>query len=107
MLRIAVCDDEREILKELSAYLEEFQAKTKEDMKYRCFQKGKELLEEMRQGGLFHIVFLDIELEGENGLELAGNIRERYPGTVLIFITGHEQYVYECFLVQPLQRRKL
>ena len=74
----------------------------KEDMKYRCFQKGKELLEEMQRGGLFHIVFLDIELEGENGLELAGNIRERYPGTVLIFITWHKQYVYECFRVQPL-----
>lgn len=56
----------------------------------------------MQKGGLFHIVFLDIELEEENGIEFAGQIRERYPGTVLIFITGHERYVYECFRVQPL-----
>lgn len=102
MLRVAVCDDDKEILTELSVYLEEFRIRTKEGIKYRCFQKGKELLEEMQKGGLFHIVFLDIELEGENGIELAGEIRERYPGTLLIFITGHDRYVYECFRVQPL-----
>lgn len=102
MVRVAVCDDEEDILKEMSGYLEELKATAGEGMKYSCFRQGEEIIREMEKGHQYHIVFLDIELKGENGIELAGQIRDRYPGTVIIFITGHDQYVYESFRVQPL-----
>lgn len=102
MIRAAVCDDERGVREELCGYLEELKETTEEGMEYNCFQNKEEIVCEMEGNWQYDIVFLDIELGEDNGIEIARWIRARYPGTVIIFITGHEQYVYECFQVQPL-----
>ena len=36
---------------------------------------------------------LDIEMPGMNGLELARELRELRPGMVIVFVTGHKQYM--------------
>ena len=36
---------------------------------------------------------LDIEMPGMNGLELARELRRLYPETVIVFVTGHKQYM--------------
>lgn len=48
------------------------------------------------------IVFLDIELMGENGLKAADQLLEQYPSLHVVFITGHSQYAVEAFEVQAI-----
>ncbi len=40
----------------------------------------------------FHpnIIFMDIRLPGENGLELARKIKENYPDIVVVILTGYD-----------------
>jgi two-component SAPR family response regulator len=45
------------------------------------------------------VAFLDIEMPGMTGIELAGRIRKASPGTWLIFVTGYSQYALEAFNV--------
>lgn len=46
-------------------------------------------------------LFLDIELSNRNGFQLAKEIKENFPQLEIIFITSHEQYVYDSFSLKP------
>lgn len=82
----------------------------------REFSSGLELLKENVTG--VDILFLDIEMEKMDGLELARAIRDQggeyqhHP--IIIFITGYREYVYQVFdlqafhyLVKPVKEEKL
>jgi len=45
------------------------------------------------------IVFLDIEMPGYNGIELAEKLNEIKPNLNIIFVTGYDQYALEAFNV--------
>ena len=47
------------------------------------------------------IVFLDIEMPGLNGIQLADKIRREYDGINVIFVTGHPEYSFEAYGVRP------
>lgn len=55
----------------------------------------------LQQNVVYDIYFFDIEMEGMNGLELAGELRERYVRAEIIFISFYEQYVWQTFSVRP------
>ena len=45
------------------------------------------------------ILFLDIEMEGLNGMETARMLRERCRRTVIIFVTAYPDYVFQGYEV--------
>lgn len=47
------------------------------------------------------IVFLDVEMPGMNGIDLAKKIKEFYPTLNIIFVTGFTKYCYEAYGVHP------
>jgi Response regulator containing CheY-like receiver and SARP domains len=47
-------------------------------------------------------VFLDIDMPGTNGLELALKIQELHAGVAIIFVTAYSQYALEAFKAYPL-----
>ena len=102
MLKIAVCDDEKNIRDYLTALVKEQNAE--------CSITGYAAAEDyLADGEEFDLIFLDIELgssaSGMNGMELAERIRdsgfECQP--VIIFVTGYESYVYDAFDVGAFQ----
>jgi len=46
-----------------------------------------------------HVVFLDVEMPGIDGVECARQIQDTNPATVIIFITAHNKYMSEAFEV--------
>ena len=112
MLKVAVCDDEKNIRSYLISLIREQDAK--------CEITEYASAEEYMAGGAEHdLLFLDIELEGSaqgmDGMELARQIREGEQSgqPVIIFVTGHEKYVYDAFdvdafqyLVKPVNEQK-
>ena len=105
-MNIAICDDEkviREQIKEL----------TEKEMPCVCdglYETGDALL---AAGKRFDIVFLDIQMEGTDGIETAKRLRQRNEDTILIFITGIREYVFEAFdvaafhyLLKPIEEDK-
>lgn len=43
------------------------------------------------------VAFLDVEMPGMNGIELAERLQARYPLINIVFITGYQEYMPEAF----------
>lgn len=65
------------------------------------FTKASELLKELKQLKP-DVVFLDIEMPGINGLELAAGIGEIDEETEIIFVTAYDEYALDAFRVNAL-----
>ena len=105
-LNIAICDDE-EIIRE---QIKELTEKEKSGLCMELYETGDALLASRKQ---FDIVFLDIQMEGTDGIETAKRLRQRDEDTILIFITGIREYVFEAFdvaafhyLLKPIEEDK-
>lgn len=105
-LNIAVCDDEKIIREQIKGLLE----KQEQNSLIELYVTGDELL---ASGKSFDIVFLDIQMDGKNGIETAKALREKNAETILIFITGLREYVFEAFdvaafhyLLKPIEECK-
>ena len=62
----------------------------------------------------YDVIFMDIDLSGTNGIELAKEILEKHPHTNIIYITGFEGYALESyqtnastFLLKPITQKKV
>ena len=98
---IAVVDDEKAIREHICGLVEEQQPESR----IETYATGEELL---ASGKRFDIVFLDIQMEGMNGIEAARGLREKNANlgvgdTVLVFITGIKDYVFDAFDLYAFQ----
>ena len=105
-MEIAVVDDEKVIREHICALIEEQQPGSR----IEAYATGEGLLASGKQ---FDIVFLDIQMEGMNGIETARNLRGRQGDTILIFITGIKEYVFDAldlyafqYLLKPIDEEK-
>ena len=108
---IAVVDDEKAIREHICGLVEE----QKPESRIEAYVTGEELL---ASGKRFDIVFLDIQMEGMNGIEAARSLREKNANlgvedTVLVFITGIKEYVFDAldlyafqYLLKPIDEGK-
>ena len=107
MIEIAVCDDEAVIREQLEQFLKRYVP----DCRIEVYTAGEELLAADRS---FDLVFLDIQMQGLNGMETARALRAGNEDMILIFVTGLKEYVFEAFdvsayhyLLKPLEEEKL
>ncbi|NDO51847.1 response regulator transcription factor [Lachnospiraceae bacterium MD335] len=111
-VKIAVCDDEKNI----RSYLVSLIKKQGRECSIMEYASADEYLADGREHDL---VFLDIEMDGSgaglDGMGLARYIRgmgaQKQP--IIIFVTGYEKYVYDAFdvgafqyLVKPVGEQK-
>lgn len=106
-LNIAIVDDEKIIREQTNNFIHRHYP----DCALRSYAAGEDLLAAHMQ---FDIIFLDIKMEGVNGIETARELRRQQADTVLIFITGMKEYVFEAFdvsafhyLLKPIDEGKL
>ncbi len=107
VLNIAVCDDEEVICRQIKELIEKRMADSCIDV----YDLGKKLLAAEK---LYDMVFLDIQMDGINGIETARALREKQNDkTVIIFITAMKEYVFEAFdvsafhyLLKPIDETK-
>lgn len=98
---IAVVDDEKAIREHIYGLVEEQQSESR----IEAYATGEELLASVKR---FDIVFLNIQMEGMNGIEAARSLREKNANlgvgdTVLVFITGIKDYVFDAFDLYAFQ----
>ena len=48
---------------------------------------------EFAKNNLVEFALLDIEMPGMNGVELAKELRKLYPEVIIVFVTGHKEYL--------------
>ena len=57
----------------------------------------------MAAGGGFDIIYLDIEMDKEDGISAAKRIRVYDKNVLIIYVTSHENHMKESFAVRPFQ----
>lgn len=93
-MKIAVCDDDRDYLKNVFRPIAEAAVKRSGvDAKITFFADPRELLEKFSEEG-FDVVVLDIDMPGMNGKELAGELRLLDSSFFLVFATSYRDEVY-------------
>lgn len=98
MLYIAICDDEEYMAEELAVRIGDFFREEGIDISLSVFSDGRSLLSCFEQ---MDAIFLDIRMDGMDGMETAAELRRRsYPG-YLIFVTVMQELVFDAFDVQP------
>ena len=103
-LSIAICDDHQPDIKRLSNLLTAYSVRTDIDFSITSFHDAKELLNSLDDHSPFpyHILFLDIEMPGENGIDLARDLNKRIPSdTLLVFVSSFPEYMSDSFSVHP------
>lgn len=103
-IKIAICDDEKESLKNIRNKVLEISEKLNYDIEIFESNSGKEIVQCICEGKkAFDILLLDIDMPEISGLEVAKVIRSAGIHILLLFISAHEQYVYEAIEYMPFR----
>ena len=100
MYRIAIVEDDREYVKELRTYLNQYAAEEGQEFEISVFYDGAEILENYVPK--YDLILLDIEMPKINGMDAAEKIREIDENVVLMFITNMAQYAIRGYSVGAL-----
>ena len=114
MIRIAICDDEKEILDEVEGYIKNYAEKENDlDIEVFRFDSAKTLISAIEDGKSFDIFVLDVYIGDEMGTALAGDIRKFGIESPIIFATTsieHAPESYETgtlrYLIKPIDPGK-
>lgn len=98
---IGICDDEILQLKLNNVYLKEIAARNRYDVSVKAFSCSPHLFSYLQKETL-DILFLDIDLGEESGIEIAKKLSVRYPHIIIVFLTGHREFANDAFDVEAL-----
>ncbi len=96
MLKIAICEDEKYILKKLFEKVEKYTKEKHLQAHIHTYISGEELLKETIN---FDIVLLDMILPGIKGLEVAKKLCNK---SSIIFITSYGEYALDAFEIDAV-----
>lgn len=99
MIKIAFCDDDMEVLHQMNELLDRYRVERNEDITYAAFQSPFELLTEIDKGIRPDILFLDVVMPGQNGMDVAKEIRQYDTNMKIIFLTSSPEFAVESYSV--------
>ncbi len=111
-MRIAICDDEKMICDLIKNKIEKYYSHQNTDFQIQLFYSGEEMLKEDLDS--IDVLFLDVDMPGKNGMEVARLIREQNKKMLIVFMTAYSEFVFESFkvdafryLVKPVKDQEL
>lgn len=110
-MRIAICDDEREVLNSEYELIKSVISEKNIFCKIDMFTSSQIFLTSEKS---YDIVFLDIEMNGVNGIKLAEHIHRINSQCLIFFVTNYETYMDEAlnkhafrFWTKPIDKDRL
>ncbi|MCM1256945.1 MAG: LytTR family DNA-binding domain-containing protein [Roseburia sp.] len=94
-LNIAICEDNPAHLSQCHEILRRNAGNTAPLFSlYAC---GEDLLADMERGREFDVLFLDIEMQGKDGIETGKAVRRHNKNIVLVYLTAYRQYAIKAY----------
>lgn len=112
-MTICYCEDESAQAKVFSIKIDQWAKNKNIAVHTDLFESAEEYLFQAEQN-TYDVIFLDISMRGQNGMELARKIREKEKDVVLVFVTSDASYVFDGYevgayryLMKPVDEKKL
>lgn len=99
MMRVALCDDDPLIIDEINSLIDLYCADHDQEIATTEFYSPLELLAEIEKGTHFDLLFLDIIMPGQNGMDVAREIRQYDNAVKIIFLTSSAEFAVESYTV--------
>lgn len=97
MIKIAAVDDERHALERF----EKIAAGVSGIRLLGLYDTSEEIISHLKRENL-DVVFLDIEMPGQNGLQLFKQLQAIDPGLDIVFVTAYKNYAIDAFEMNAL-----
>lgn len=103
MLKIAICDDEEIFGTYLEKMVTDYLEQKGEVFSIQKFSSGKEFTKLGTKMAGYRIIFLDINMSEQDGIETAKKIRELSDETYIVFVTAFINYTLEGYKVNAFR----
>lgn len=103
IVKIAICDDEVEMASDIEERILNLQEKYSVRVEIDVFYDGSTLTEYIAKNDNYDLIYLDIEMENEDGVAAARKIRMFNKSVLIIFVTSHESFAKEVFEVSAFR----
>lgn len=116
MFIIGICDDEDKYIEILGDICKNYCLDIQSEYEIHHFKSGEEVLEycDNANSKRLDILFLDIEMNGINGIDLKGKLLKEFLIWKIVFVSSHHESVFEAFsqktigfLKKPVDEEKL
>ena len=112
-MTICYCEDESAQAKAFAIKIDQWAKNKNMAVCTDLFECAEEYLFKAEQNA-YDVIFLDISMRGQNGMELARQIREKEKDVILVFVTSDASYVFDGYevgayryLMKPVDEEKL
>ena len=99
MIKIAFCDDDCAVLSDLHELLAIYRAEKNREIDDYAFHSPLDLIAEIERGTRFDILFLDVLMPGQNGIDAATEIRNYDKNSKIIFLTSSSEFAVQSYTV--------
>ena len=100
-MRIAICDDEEIVLRQMRELLKRVAGEYFEQVEIDCYPDNREMLEEHKKNA-YDIVVLDIQMGPPDGFQTAERLSKMGHHCKLIFLSSKEELVFQSFSYEPV-----
>jgi DNA-binding LytR/AlgR family response regulator len=101
-LDIAICDDLEHDSRYLKSLLVSYTISTNINLNIDIYASGKSLLQALKDGAHYHLLFMDIEMPEENGIDVAYKVKKNFNNSIfVVFTSNYPDYMHDSFKVHP------
>ena len=90
MLNILICDDDKNIIQQVTNLLDDVKQKHQINFKIDTNTDGEFSVD---KNAIYDIAILDIEMNGISGLDVAENLKRNNPDVIIIILTSYSDYL--------------
>lgn len=101
MRKIAICDDSKLDRQLLKIVIQTYFENNEEEFTIFEYESGDALLADIEEGYIeVELLFLDIIMNGTNGMDIARKLRDIHFKAPIVFLTAHANYAVESYEVR-------
>ncbi len=106
MINIAICDDDNFYLEQLANMLQKASEELNVKFNIKQFNSGAEFESNVEKDLMYDLIFMDIELNEYNGVDIIRKLKVKNSYAIVIFVTNYDCYVSKVFRVGAFQYLK-
>ena len=102
-IRAAICDDEEFFRNELKNFVSEYGNEMDINVSIDLYDNAKELMNNIfSKSKEYDLLFLDVEMPGMTGIEMADALRKIDPWVCISFVTSYDAFAIQAFRLDAL-----